>query len=661
MQLLRWRSILRLALTALMVLLLSAPLTITDSLAAPTPPPTPPATASPQARENEPFHGPLTTAFPPVKPAGPAPPGVNLDAWQRLQSRWGMDIWRQVYFSAYPNLINTNVVIHHAIEKNVLNKNSPYYGLFTEAEIHGLANLRAIPGGPINNRVHLSRIRRVWDEFYRQYPNKPLTAPEKQALKAEFVRKKELIDTTFGWMFLDQASSYSAEQAAQRRASIDNLARAAFTDAPYNFWPAFDQPAEQRQDPQSFSGAVQALGGSSASGPGGIDFASLELRYVSTEPSGSSNHIGYAFSARPTSDGHSQGIMQGITSIEEASDAFFVWLSLPTSSFTVNLNPAEPYNIIDAAFGTTDAGRILLEADLQMKKTVAQMIHPDSELGRRFWNALHGSCFSLRQWIVPAPATVRETSDGLYIVDAPLDVKMESEYLQLPEGDIERPTCPQQPSDVDAYNEHMFRTMVLPEVKKAVNEGSEYAALRRVYHSRVAAQWYRERALNQPMTYAKLIDSKNVDRWPARQPWDPMEVFNRYVQSLTSGEFNVTRTHQNGQVAETRAYVYGGVDFSDVPRETASDSELQVRWPDTINEVKSSFTDVVAGQSGELWFGADYRPEDLANMSAADSVEGFNERPSPYSLTLQLGAALGALLLVGGGVHLSRNRRIGRR
>src|SRR5690606_38563166 len=122
---------------------------------------------------------------------------------------------------------------------------------------------------------------------------------------------------------------------------------------------------------------------------------------------------------------------------QDASDAFFVWLALPPDTFWVNLNPTEPDRIIDPRFARTDAGRVLLEADLALKKVVAPLVHPESPSGARFWReleALYGdradrACFSVRQWIVPKRATVHATGDELYILDAPLAVKMESEFV----------------------------------------------------------------------------------------------------------------------------------------------------------------------------------------------------------------------------------------
>jgi hypothetical protein len=102
---------------------------------------------------------------------------------------------------------------------------------------------------------------------------------------------------------------------------------------------------------------------------GGIDFSSLELRYLADANEGAGSGLRYAFRAQ---SGAGPGDRDaGLQAAREASDAFFVWLALPPRRLWVNLGPNEPDRIIDADLGRTDAGRILLEADLALKKTTA--------------------------------------------------------------------------------------------------------------------------------------------------------------------------------------------------------------------------------------------------------------------------------------------------
>ncbi len=98
--------------------------------------------------------------------------------------------YRRVFFDAHPDL-KGKVVVHHAIEQNVLDN---YPGLFTADELHSLANLRGIPKSN-NPKLHLSRIRREWNAFYRAFPN---------ATRDEIIAKVAEIDRRFGSQFNPQ-------------------------------------------------------------------------------------------------------------------------------------------------------------------------------------------------------------------------------------------------------------------------------------------------------------------------------------------------------------------------------------------------------------------------------------------------------------------------
>jgi len=99
-----------------------------------------------------------------------------------------------------------------------------------------------------------------------------------------------------------------------------------------------------------------------------------------------------------------------------AAPAFYAWSAFPDDAFWVNLHPHEPGRMIDAGLQATDTGRALLQADLQLKKTAAALLHPDAELGARFWDAVYDRaglrdsklCYSLRQWITPGKVEVLE-------------------------------------------------------------------------------------------------------------------------------------------------------------------------------------------------------------------------------------------------------------
>jgi hypothetical protein len=361
------------------------------------------------------------------------------------------------------------------------------------------------------------------------------------------------------------------------------------------------------------------------SDPGGIDFTSLQLRYVSEKPGGT---FQYAYSASPAGPGSSPNAAQAQLAMAQMADAFYVWLNLPTSTFWVNLNPSEPDRIIDAKLATTDVGRILLNADLRMKQMAAQLTNPDTATGLQFWGTPNPDnlteCTVTRQWIVPKPATVHEGNGGLYIIDAPLQVKAEATMFNGTQGD---PSCPS-PS---ARMEQVFEQLILPKVEDTVNHAPEFAELRRVYLARVAAEWYRQRHAG---TLTSMIDSGNVRQWPALQSWSPTDVFNAYVKSYKNHEYNVTKTVDRGNYRYTFTYSDGGVDFGDVPMSKVPDQQFSQQYADLSKAVDQSFQAQASDGHSQVWLGGTtaLKPAPL-NYLVGEDASGDGGPPPDWALS----------------------------
>ena len=98
---------------------------------------------------------------------------------------------------------------------------------------------------------------------------------------------------------------------------------------------------------------------------------------------------------------------------KELMDYFLIGVTLPNDTFWVNLRPDSADNIIDPELEKTDLGRILLEADLQLKKDTASFTSPQTPEGKAYWDKLYkkaGELFGTenitiptitRPWIVP--------------------------------------------------------------------------------------------------------------------------------------------------------------------------------------------------------------------------------------------------------------------
>ncbi|MFJ8186185.1 RHS repeat-associated core domain-containing protein [Streptomyces sp. NPDC096105] len=96
--------------------------------------------------------------------------------------------YKKTFFDAHPHL-KGKVVVHHAIEQQVLKR---YPGLFSADEMHSLENLRGIPKGDINSRIHLSQIRVEWNKFYDANPN-----PTRQQVLDQVTKVDDMLGNWF--------------------------------------------------------------------------------------------------------------------------------------------------------------------------------------------------------------------------------------------------------------------------------------------------------------------------------------------------------------------------------------------------------------------------------------------------------------------------------
>ncbi|MCP3944984.1 MAG: hypothetical protein GY710_26390 [Desulfobacteraceae bacterium] len=118
------------------------------------------------------------------------PLGLMCEATLKKEAGFGESTttnYKKTFFKEHPNL-EGNVVVHHAVEQQTLKR---YPGVVSKSEIHSLENLRGIPKN-INSEVHLSKIRKAWNRFYKQN-----SSPMKQQL----LDKATEIDTKFGSQF----------------------------------------------------------------------------------------------------------------------------------------------------------------------------------------------------------------------------------------------------------------------------------------------------------------------------------------------------------------------------------------------------------------------------------------------------------------------------
>lgn len=396
------------------------------------------------------------------------------------------------------------------------------------------------------------------------------------------------------------------------------------------------------EDEGTQSGALQQLLASppGADAYGGVDFSTLEMRYLSDTSGG----VQYAYSSQPLPKGYQQDTGLGTRMVKNLGSDLRTWLVLDPQKFWVNLNPTEPNRIVDSALGETNAGRAMLEADLQMKRTSAKILHPDSATGKQYWRQLKSSadgslCFSSRMWIVPGKVEVRQDGDALYILKAQLDVKTQSDHIDDPYA---------KPCNADtatnAHNENLERTLVLPKVVQAVNNDPEYAPLRRAFMARIIAQWVRERhQQGQRTSFDSLIGSKDLGPAKMTGDWRPRKVFDDYVRSYRNKEFDITRETNDGRYKRITRYVYGGADLTNVALTGVSATEMSKRYPQLAQSARSSTDRRVTAADGSIWLGGSVQaPERGVWDDLKDQATRLTGGNGPLLVVILL--ALGAIL-----------------
>ena len=252
---------------------------------------------------------------------------------------------------------------------------------------------------------------------------------------------------------------------------------------------------------------------------------------------------------------------------------FMTAVTIPQGDFWVNLSPHEHDRIIPDAMNKTELGSTLLTQDYLLKQLTASLLHPNSETGKRFWDEVYAKSYKLfgttdipidtfnKVWIVPGQARVYEHGQTVYVVDTRLDVMLDSDYLaqqKAAELKLLSPV-PGTPLLSDP-GKQIMRDVVLPELRREVNEGAHFASLRQVVYSLVLAKWYKQNfkkgILNK--VYADQSKIRGID---LNNPRNKEQIFQQYVAAYTKGVFNFIREENDVFTGENipRKYFSGGI------------------------------------------------------------------------------------------------------
>ncbi|MFA6217518.1 MAG: hypothetical protein WDL87_07735 [Candidatus Omnitrophota bacterium] len=256
------------------------------------------------------------------------------------------------------------------------------------------------------------------------------------------------------------------------------------------------------------------------------------------------------------------------TSSRQLLSYFLVGVTLPNENFWVNLRPDREDQIIDDALGTTDVGKIMLEADLQLKKDTAKFTSPETAEGKEYWDKLYqkaGELFGAdnvtiptltRPWIVPSEVIIREGSGSAYVYKATLKVMLEQDHIKNSEM---YNFSDEKAKALNEYSSELIRQIIIPKLTKEVNISKRYASLRQVFYSLVLSRWFKERFSGQSGLYASLIDQKNLAGLTSQENWSKSVYFQAYKKSFQDGEYNIAKQVHTPTGQVIRTYFSGGI------------------------------------------------------------------------------------------------------
>lgn len=314
---------------------------------------------------------------------------------------------------------------------------------------------------------------------------------------------------------------------------------------------------------------------------------------ATTTQGGTDYRFQYTLRTRAAEPGQ---MVADLATSEAASLVYFLTgLSLSDDTFWVNLHPEEPERIATSSMCSTMIGRIMLEADLQMKKDFCRYENPcESEIGDTYWALLEEKREELviecmkeypeiqsvdnvffgaatRYWIVPGTISAYGDEHEIYIEEAILDIYSDpvSEYSTY---DIRfQPTslsseCEESldeaAKEYGQYAMEVEKNLVLPLVVDEVNTGHQYVELRQVYLSLALAQWYKPHC--DMCLFSKFIDTAQADCLKAWKGRECSEIWREYSNSFGDGGYYCEKTEERGTDEVRKIYRGGGVNFAKI-------------------------------------------------------------------------------------------------
>jgi len=257
---------------------------------------------------------------------------------------------------------------------------------------------------------------------------------------------------------------------------------------------------------------------------------------------------------------------------------FLASLTVPEKDMWVNLSPYEEGRVIPESFGDTQMGRDLLAQDYVLKQLTASLMYPEKELGEDFWErvyqraqdeygttAIQFNTFN-KIWIVPEKAKIYEHENSAFVAESTMEVMLEEDFIALEHNkgnDFFKADSTQEDEThiISGVTSEIIKKIILPEIKREVNEGQVFAKLRQIYNCMVLGAWYKTN-LEESLLGQIYVDKRKTKGIDTVDKGVNQKIYNQYLEAFKQGVYNYVKEDYDPVTTQItpRKYFSGGYD-----------------------------------------------------------------------------------------------------
>lgn len=252
---------------------------------------------------------------------------------------------------------------------------------------------------------------------------------------------------------------------------------------------------------------------------------------------------------------------------------FLASLTIPEKDLWVNLSPFEQDRIIPDTLAQTDLGRDLLAQDYILKQLTASLIHPQTDLGKKFWGKVYQRAYAIYQtteipvdtfnkvWIMPDKVVVYRHGNMAFVAEASLKVMLEEDYLALSRLSETLNAKSETNASRNTLASDIVREIVIPELEKEVNTGKNFASLRQAYNALILGAWFKKN-LKESLLGKVYVNRSKVAGIDLEDKEIKQKIYESYLLAYKQGAYNFIRAEYDDHTKRhiPRKYFSGGID-----------------------------------------------------------------------------------------------------